>query len=63
MQTWRADNWPVDVESIVTFEMEEMNGATNLTFTQTGVPASDHESIKQGWIDYYWNPMKEFLEL
>ena len=63
VQTWRADNWPEDAESIVTFEMEETKEGTKLTFTQTGVPASDHESIKQGWIDYYWNPMKEFLEV
>ena len=63
VQTWRADNWPEDAESIVTFEMEEMKVGTKLTFTQTGVPASDHESIKQGWIDYYWNPMKKFLEV
>jgi hypothetical protein len=33
-----------------------------MTFTQTGVPAQFYEDIKQGWIDYYWTPMKEMLE-
>jgi len=33
-----------------------------MTFTQSDVPVKFYEDIKQGWIDYYWTPMKEMLE-
>jgi len=29
---------------------------------ETGIPAQFYKDIKQGWIDYYWTPMKEILE-
>lgn len=62
VQTWRADDWPDGAESIATFEMKKAKNRTKLIFTQTGVPDEQYESIKQGWIDYYWNPMRELLE-
>jgi hypothetical protein len=42
--------------------LEEQAGKTRLTFKQTGVPQEFYDDIKQGWIDYYWTPMKEMLE-
>lgn len=29
---------------------------------QTAVPDQHYASIKQGWIEYYWKPMKGMLE-
>ena len=37
-------------------------GGTRLAFTHSGVPDEHYESIKQGWIDNYWTPMKNMLE-
>jgi activator of HSP90 ATPase len=62
VQTWRASDWPEDAASIVTFEFFKARNGTRLVFLQTGVPAVHCESISQGWIDFYWNPMKEMLE-
>jgi activator of HSP90 ATPase len=62
VQTWRADDWPEGVYSKCTFEMTPTKTGTKLTFTQTGVPAEFYKDIKQGWIDFYWKPMKEMLE-
>lgn len=62
VQDWRAGDWPEGHFSQVTFLLEETDGKTKLTFTQTGVPDEQHADISQGWRDYYWEPMKEILE-
>lgn len=61
VQTWRADDWPDDRYSVVTFALRKVKGGTKLTFAQTGVPTNQAASVKQGWIDYYWVPMKTLL--
>lgn len=62
VQTWRMDDWPEGHYSKATFQFEEVDGKTKMTFVQTGVPEEFYEDIKQGWKDYYWAPMKEMLE-
>ncbi len=62
VQTWRYEDWPKGHYSKATFSLSEEGGKTRLTFNQTGVPEEFYEDIKQGWIDYYWTPMKEILE-
>jgi activator of HSP90 ATPase len=42
----------------VNIELKPGKGGTRMTFTHTGVPDEQYESIKQGWIDFYWLPMK-----
>jgi activator of HSP90 ATPase len=61
VQTWRYEDWPKGHFSRATFLLQALDGKTRLTFTQSGVPATFYEDIKQGWIDYYWTPMKEML--
>lgn len=61
VQTWRASDWPKDHYSRVSFVFTKVKGGTRLSFNQSGIPASDASNIKQGWIDFYWNPMKSFL--
>jgi activator of HSP90 ATPase len=62
VQSWRYEDWPKGHYSKATFAFKEVDGKTKFTFTQTGVPEEFYEDIKQGWIDYYWTPMKEMLE-
>ena len=62
VQTWHAADWPEGHISQVTFRMTAVKGGTRLTFTHSGVPDEHYESIKQGWIDNYWTPMKNMLE-
>ncbi|MGH2348410.1 MAG: SRPBCC domain-containing protein [bacterium] len=59
VQSWRASDWPANHYSKATFTLKRVKGGTRLTFTQTGVPNSQYGSIKQGWIDYYWAPLRE----
>ena len=62
VQTWRASDWPEGHYSQVTLSLATNRTGTRLTFVQTGIPVEQYEDIKQGWIDYYWKPMKEMLE-
>lgn len=58
VQSWRASDWPANHYSKATFALKKIAGGARLTFTQTGVPNGQYASIKQGWIDYYWTPLK-----
>ena len=62
VQTWRAADWPSGHYSWATFLLKEIGGKTRLTFTQTGVPREQFDDISHGWKDYYWTPMKKWLE-
>lgn len=62
VQSWRASDWPKDHYSKATFILNRVRTGTRLRFTQTGVPDRHYKSIKQGWIDFYWTPLKEMLE-
>ena len=59
VQIWRASNWPEEHESRVTFNLKDHNGGTMLEFLHEDVPFDEYSSLKQGWTDFYWNPMKE----
>jgi hypothetical protein len=28
---------------------------------QSNVPADQVEDLKQGWVDFYWKPLKEYF--
>ena len=62
VQSWRYSDWPAGHYSTATFALEDVVAGTRLTFTQKDVPDDKYEEIKQGWKDYYWQPMKEMLE-
>ena len=62
VQKWRYIDWPKGHYSKATFKFEKSKDGTRLTFVQEGVPDDKYEDIYEGWIEYYWRPLKEFLE-
>lgn len=62
VQSWHAASWPEGHYSKVTYNLKPFEGGTKLLFFHTGIPESAYESIKSGWIEHYWNPIKEMLE-
>ena len=64
VQSWRAsdEGWTPGHYSTATFSLDAVDGGTQLTFVQTGVPEQSFEDISQGWRDYYWDKMKQMLE-
>jgi activator of HSP90 ATPase len=64
VQRWRAEEecWPEDHYSTVTITLKKESGGTRLDFNQEDVPEECYEDIKKGWHDFYWKPLKKFLE-
>ena len=62
VQSWHASDWPQNHMSRVTFKLSAVKGGTRLNFTHSGVPHNQYQAIKQGWIDNYWEPLREYLE-
>lgn len=61
VQSWRASDWPEGHFSTATYTLTEKAGKTILKFNQKNVPVEQCEEIKQGWIDFYWQPLKKMF--
>ncbi len=59
---WRSNEWPKGHYSIADFVLTKVQGGTRLEFSQFGIPASDFADISDGWRQYYWTPLKTYLE-
>ena len=62
VQSWHAQSWPEGHFSKVTFNFKPFEGGTKLLFYHTGIPDTAYESIKKGWYEHYWDPIKKMLE-
>jgi len=59
---WRSEGWPKGHYSIAQFEFAKVRGGTRLAFEQFGIPASDYADIREGWKQYYWEPLRTYFE-
>lgn len=59
VQTWTTTEWPKGAPpSRLEFAFEPSGNGTELTMTHSEVPLSQAENYRQGWIDFYWNPLR-----
>lgn len=62
VQDWSTTEWPPDAPpSTVTFTFKALKGGTEIRMVHAKVPAEQAASYRQGWIDYYWEPLKAYL--
>ena len=62
VQTWSTTEWPKGhAPSRLEFVLEPADGGTELVMTHSGLPPSQAEQYRQGWIDFYWTPMRAAL--
>ena len=61
VQSWRGSDWDKGIFSKAEFKLERNGKGCKLTFTQTYVPDEAYADIRQGWIEHYWTPMKEYI--
>jgi len=60
---WKTAEWPRGYPaSIVDFRLRKKRGNTELRMVHSKVPAEQAASYRQGWIDFYWKPMKEYFK-
>lgn len=62
LQEWQTTEWPEGAPaSLLEWTFIEKDDGTEVKMAHSKVPASQAESYRQGWIDYYWTPMKEYF--
>jgi len=63
VQSWRTTDFEEgDPDSKVTFRLSRRGDGTRMSFVQSHVPDRQVANLRQGWIDFYWTPLKEFLK-
>ncbi len=61
VQSWRTSEFTEDEEdSQIEINLHEENGVTELTLIHTNLPEHG-EQYRQGWVDNYFVPMKEYF--
>ena len=62
LQEWQTTEWPEGAEpSQVEFSFRAVKGGTEVRMVHSNVPAEQADSYRQGWIDYYWEPLKAYF--
>jgi len=62
VQTWTTTEWPEGAPpSRLEWTFCAKEGGAEVTMVHSGVPDSQAESYRTGWVDYYWSPMKEYF--
>jgi len=63
LQEWVTTDWPEGYEpSHVEFTFKETKDGTEVTMLHTEVPTGQEAELKEGWIDFYWEPLKEYFK-
>jgi len=63
VQEWSTIDWPDKYPpSILEFNFKLVDGKTELTIIHSNIPKDQEEELKQGWIDFYWNPLKNYFK-
>lgn len=64
VQSWRANEpeWPLDYFSEVVFEFRDIEGGCELKLQHKGVPGMLVEQMEKGWTEFYWEPLRIYLE-
>ncbi|MFZ0429748.1 MAG: SRPBCC family protein [Acidobacteriota bacterium] len=62
VQEWSTTEWPAgQPPSRVEILLEPSEEGTRLTLVHSDVPVTQAESYRKGWVDYYWNPLRNYF--
>lgn len=62
VQTWRTSEFPENApDSILEIDFEEKNGKTKLNLYHYNLQKGDAKKYRDGWRDYYFEPMKQYF--
>jgi activator of HSP90 ATPase len=63
LQEWVTTDWPEGYSpSQVEFSFKANKGGTEVTMVHSNVPAEQDAELAQGWIDFYWEPLKDYFK-
>ena len=61
VQEWYSTSTP-EQKYTVSFKLERVDSATNITLTHKDVIADDEADFAEGWASFYFEPIKALLE-
>ena len=62
VEEWSTREWPAGYPpSHIEMTFERADRGMRLTMVQTQVPAAQAPNYRQGWKDYYWNPLRKYF--
>jgi len=63
VQRWRTSEFPEDAgDSMVEVTLRPVEGGCEITLVHSGIPEGQGDRYKAGWVDYYFEPLRELLE-
>lgn len=63
VQEWSTTEWPPKQSpSRLELTFTKAKGGTEIQMIHSNVPAEQATDVAQGWIDFYWDPLKEYFE-
>jgi activator of HSP90 ATPase len=63
VQEWVTSEWPKDFPpSRLELTFKDLGGKTEITMVHSDVPAMQKADLRQGWIDFYWEPLKNYFK-
>ena len=62
LQSWRTTEFPDEAEdSLLEIVLKKKGTGTELFLKQWNIPFGQSKGYKQGWIDFYFDPMQEYF--
>jgi len=63
VQSWRTTEFPVDApDSTLELVFEGSDSETRLTINHSGLPDGTSAAYREGWREYYFEPMRRYFE-
>ncbi len=63
IQRWRTSDFAEsDSDSILQITFEPYEKGTRITIYHSNIPEGQEENYKDGWADYYFEPMQEYFK-
>jgi activator of HSP90 ATPase len=62
VQEWKTSEWPAGYPpSMLELKFRGRRGKTELTMIHSKVPAEQVKKYSEGWVESYWDPLKEYF--
>lgn len=62
VQDWTTTDWEEGYSaSKLELTFKAAPEGTEITMVHSGVPKAQASEVEQGWIEFYWNPLKQYF--
>lgn len=63
VQEWITTDWPKNFPtSRLELIFKDLGDKTEINMVHSDVPSEMEDELRQGWIDFYWEPLKNYFE-